>query len=284
LKSRRGSESSGSSRLHIIQEIRRRKYPAVLNLHGGTTSMLLAAASGAKMRLGQGSHRYSWIYTERIPASSLIWQKETLHTVDHQLSVARWLGIPIDMTGAMLHINESARNEIDEQLTREKTSEYLVISPAATLRTKQWNEGNYAALGDLLFSRYGMKVIYTAAPHEISVLQEIQRSAKERHSYKANLGLPQLFALIERCRAFIGNDSGPMHAAAALKKPVVAIWGSSNFNAWHPWETEFEAVRSELPCMPCPGYECKAFETPQCNNIPISRVIDAVDALLQRTK
>jgi ADP-heptose:LPS heptosyltransferase len=72
-----------------------------------------------------------------------------------------------------------------------------------------------------------------------------------------------------------------MHAAAALKRPVVVVWGSSNFQAWHPWNTEYEAVRSDLPCMPCPGYTCAAFGEPRCiMDIPVSPVAEACERIL----
>ena len=128
-----------------------------------------------------------------------------------------------------------------------------------------------------------MPVVYTAAPHEAAILQEIGKKAGRKHTYWSDLTLTELFALVEGCRLFVGCDSGPTHAAAALKKPVVVIWGSSNFNVWHPWETDYEAVRSELPCMPCPGYECREFGDPKCIlEIPVSRVVDACEKILLR--
>jgi ADP-heptose:LPS heptosyltransferase len=107
-------------------------------------------------------------------------------------------------------------------------------------------------------------------------LKEIAQSAREQHTYWSDLPLADLFALIERCRFFVGCDSGPTHAAAALQKPIVVVWGSSNFQAWHPWGTTFEVVRSNLPCMPCPGYSCEAFGEPKCiRDIPVERVAAA---------
>ena len=127
-------------------------------------------------------------------------------------------------------------------------------------------------------------MIYTAAPNEAAILREIGRDAQESHTYWSDLSLAELFALIDGCLLFIGCDSGPTHAAAALKTPVVVVWGSSNFHAWHPWGTEFEAVRSDLPCIPCPGYACKEFGEPKCiMEIPVSRVADACAKVLDRS-
>jgi ADP-heptose:LPS heptosyltransferase len=153
------------------------------------------------------------------------------------------------------------------------------------LATKQWSESNFARLGDRLHQRYGLPVIFSAACSEIKVLQDVQNEAKETHLYWADLPLGDLFALIDGCRLFIGNDSGPTHAASALKKPLVVVWGSSDFAAWRPRGTIYEAIGSDLPCIPCPGYSCDVFEEPKCIlEIPVSRVAEACDRILIRSR
>ncbi len=274
--------SSGWTRFRAAVEIRKRGYPAVLNLHGGTTSLLFTAASGAGLRFGQASHRGSWLYNAQIPSSASIWRRQSLHTAEHQLTVLHWLELPIpsECVGS-LYVGNEARDRIRNRLAAVGISTYFLIQPTATLATKQWKPGNYAQLGDVLSRKHGIPVIYTAAPHEICVLQEVRKESREHHVYWSDLPLMDLFALIEGCRLFVGNDSGPMHAAAALKKPIVVVWGSSDFQAWHPWGTRYEAILSELPCMPCPGYTCKAFGEPKCIlDITITRVADACERIL----
>lgn len=279
----RGSGNPGRARLQAILEIRKHRFPAVINLHGGTTSMMFAVTSGARLRIGQESHRGSWLYSECVPPSTEIWGRQSLHTVEHQLSLLRWLDIPFSDAKSALYVSPSARSRISDRLAKTGLSEFLLIQPTATLRTKQWAPSNFSKLADLLSSNYRTPVIFTAAPHEKPVLDLIERTAQRRHTYWSDLSLIDLFALIEKCRLFVGCDSGPAHAAAALNKPVVAVWGSSNLKAWHPWNTAYEAVRSDLPCMPCPGYTCTAFGEPKCIlDIPVSRVAEACDRMLRR--
>jgi len=278
------TQSEGWTRLRAISELRKRRYASALNLHGGTTSMMFAAASGARLRIGQESHRYSWLYSARIPSSASIWGRQALHTVEHQLSLLRWLNIPIETPGSTLHVGEEARSRIQNRLIHSGISEFLLIQPTATLQTKLWPAARFAALGDQLAATYGIPVVFTAASNESPILNKIEQDARHQHIYWNDLPLIDLFALIERCRLFIGCDSGPSHAAAALKKPVVVVWGSSNLQAWHPWETDYEAVGSDLPCMPCPGYTCEAFGTPKCIlDIPVSRVAEACERMLAKT-
>jgi ADP-heptose:LPS heptosyltransferase len=286
MRARQRPDAGGWSRLRIAYEIRKRHYPVVLNLHGGTTSMLFTLISGARLRIGQAEHRSSWIYSARIPSSSIIWKRPKLHTVEHQLSFMRWLELPTPIEAAgFLHADNRAKDRIRERLARFGISVYFLIQPSATLASKQWSSENYARLGDLLFRQFGRQIIYTAGLHETDVLRRIREASRERHIYWSDLPLCDLIALIEGCRLFIGNDSGPTHAASALGKPLVVIWGSSNFHAWRPWGTEYEVVRSELPCMPCPGYTCTAFEEPRCIlDIPVSQVAEACERILQRTE
>ncbi len=286
LKTRRESGEIGWTRGRAFREIRKRRYPAVINLHGGTTSMLFTIASGAKVRLGEKNHRGSWIYNARIPPSTDIWRRSPLHTVEHQLAAVLWLGIPVPHEPAgSLHVNGEARERVRRRLARLGFSRYFLIQPTATLATKQWEPEKFARLGDWISERYGLPVIYTSAPHEAATLQKIREKASERHVYWSDLNLMDLFALIEGCRLFIGNDSGPTHAASALKKPVVVIWGSSDFHAWHPWATIYEAVRLDFPCAPCPGYTCAAFGRPRCIlDITVEKVAEACERILERTQ
>jgi heptosyltransferase III len=284
LRSRKGFDPDGWTRFGAIMELRRRHFPAVLNLHGGTTSRLLTIASGARLRIGQISHRGSWLYNRRFPASSVIWNRQSLHTVENQLGIIRWLGLPIPSQPPTLYIGETSRIRIHQRLADAGISGYFLIQPTATLPTKQWKPECFAQIGDWLYRQYKLPVIYTAAPNEKQVLAGVRESALEQHIYWSDLPLMELFALIEKCRLFIGCDSGPTHAAAALKKPMAVVWGSSDFNAWHPWQTDYEAVRSELPCIPCPGYTCKEFGEPKCIlEIPVSRIMEACRKIIDHS-
>ncbi len=285
VRSRNVPEGGGWPRIRAVYEIRKRRYPAVMNLHGGATSKEFLACSGARLRIGEADHRASWIYNAPVPPSSGIWGRTDLHTIEHQLSLMRWLELPLsEELGGCLHVDPAARERIRNRIAQAGISKYFLIQPTATLATKQWSAANFALLGDRLQERYNIPVLYAAGAKEVPVLREIQRSAVKTHLYWQDLPLSDLFALIEACHIFIGNDSGPTHAASALKKPAIVVWGSSNFRAWRPWSNKYEAIRSDLPCMPCPGYRCHAFDEPKCiRDIPVSRVFEACERMLLRT-
>jgi ADP-heptose:LPS heptosyltransferase len=274
-------------KLRALAEIRRRKYPAVLNLHGGTTSLLFSMAGGARLRIGQERFRGGGWYNVRIPESAAVWGRPQLHTVEHQLTLLKWLRLPVpEDPRPSIHLGPSARERINARLRSDglQPGGFLLIQPTATLATKQWAVQHFARLADLLTEMSGYPAVFSAGAWEADVLRRIEENARHRHRFWTGLGLEDLFALIDACRLFIGNDSGPTHAAAALAKPVVVVWGSSDFQVWRPWGTDYESVRSELPCMPCSGYTCTAYGEPRCIlDISVERVLDACRRMLARS-
>ncbi|NWG12345.1 MAG: glycosyltransferase family 9 protein [Acidobacteria bacterium] len=289
LEEGRGKVAAELSRAATLLRIFRRRYPAVLNLHGGPTSALFTAASGARLRIGQGTFRQARLYNVHLPPSSEIWGRSDLHTVEHQLSLIRWLGLPVPTAFRHgLRVGAEARSRIHARFQQAgiMPGSYFHLQPTATLNTKQWPEGRFARLGDMLTEETGLPVVFTAGSNETQTLVNVGQSARRKHYYWADLSLDELFALIEACRVFVANDSGPTHSAAALRKPVVAIWGSSNPAAWRPWGTEdYELVRSDLPCIPCPGYRCAVYGEPRCVlDITVEQVMDACRRLLGRRR
>ena len=286
LQTKDTSARAGWSRSRALLEVRGRRYPAVLNLHGGTTSLLFSLASGAPLRFGQERFRGSRWYNARIPDSAGVWGKPKLHTVEHQLTFMKWLGLPIPSDPRPeLHVAPASRKRIARRLEKAglRPGAFLLVQPTATLATKQWPEENFARLADSLCEKAGTPLVFSTGGWEAGVLDRIRANARREHRYWADLALGDLFALIEACRLFVGNDSGPMHAAAALARPLVAIWGSSDHTAWHPWGSAYESVRSDLPCMPCPGYTCAVYGRPRCIlEISTERVESACLRMLAR--
>ncbi len=288
LEEKRAGASVAWSRLGTLARVFRRRYPAVLNLHGGPTSVLFTAASCASLRMGQRSFRQAYVYNVHLPPSGEIWGRSDLHTVEHQLSLIRWLGLPIPTEFRHgLRASSEAHSRIQARLKQAGIAPgcYFHIQPTATLHTKQWPAAKFARLADTLSENTGLSVVFTTGPNETQTLVNVGQSARRKHHYWADLSLDELFALIGSCRVFVANDSGPTHAAAALRKPVVVIWGSSNHIAWRPWGTDFELVRSDLPCIPCPGYTCTVYGEPRCVlDIPVERAMEACQRLLSRLR
>jgi heptosyltransferase-3 len=98
------------------------------------------------------------------------------------------------------------------------------------------------------------------------------------------VSLPELGALTARARAFAGVDSAPMHIAAAVGTPTLALFGPSSEIAWGPWSVPARVVTSSHPCRPCGLDGCGGGKVSECiTTLPVARVHEALRALLAET-
>ncbi len=276
-----------SARARVARELRAEQYDVVYNLHGGTTATLFTRATGAIHRVGFGDYQYARLHNHVAPTAREIWRRPTLHSVEQQLALIGWTGVPVsDRPATRVTITEEAVANVSEKLRLagfevEKSEPFALIHPTAAFDTKQWATDNFARVAEELHARGLMPVAIVSAKEE-PILQSLIEQTSVRLVGLSNLSLPEVAALTSRARLFIGNDSGIAHIAAAVGAPCVVIFGSSNRAHWRPWTIQpHEVVFEELPCQPCPGYFCAEFEKPECIlRVPVERVVAAIDRLL----
>ncbi len=271
------------NRARIAQEIRNRRYDVVYNLHGGTTATFLTRATGARHRVGYASYQYSQLHNHQAPSPLLLWRQTKTHSVEQQLALLGWTGVPVtDRPATSLAITSMANGHVNALLSRAGLADkkFAFVHPAAAFATKQWAASKFAQVVDYLAVR-GIATIATAGPNEEAVLTELRECAKSR-IVVVHLSLPEVTALAARSHLFVGNDSGIAHIAAAVGTPSVVIFGSSNIAHWRPWSTApAEVVFEDMPCQPCHGYFCEKFPQPECIlRVPVERVSAAIDRLL----
>ena len=275
--------NSLAARARIAREIRASGYDVVYNLHGGTTATFLTRASGARHRVGYASYQYAKLHNHQAPSSSLLWVQEKTHSVEQQLALLGWTGVPVtDRPATQLGIPQTASLAIEERLRNAglEGKRWALIHPAAAFTTKQWAASNFARIVEYL-DKAGFASVAIVGPGQAEVLEELQRNCSAPIT-NFDLSLPEVSALASRSALFVGNDSGIAHIAAAVGTPSVVIFGSSNIAHWRPWtRAESEIVFEEMPCQPCHGYFCEQFEQPECIlRVPVQRVIAAIERVL----
>ncbi|MEJ7615480.1 MAG: glycosyltransferase family 9 protein [Pyrinomonadaceae bacterium] len=272
-------------RARLLPRLRRARYDVAFNLHGGTTSTFLTAASGARHRVGYADYRYTWLYNHAAPPSAELWQRKETHSVEQQLALLGWTGVPVtDRPPTRLSLNPKAVRTITEKLMSRGVNLatlYALVHPAAAFDTKRWASANFARVIEHLHAR-GLAAVAIAAPHEAKVLTDLECEAQVPLITFSDLSLPEITALAAGARLFVGNDSGIAHIAAAVRTPAVVVFGSSNVAHWRPWAAgAAEVVRESMPCAPCPGYTCAQFEAPECiRRVPVDNVLAAVERML----
>lgn len=268
-----------------ILRLRRRRFAACFNLHGGTLSALLTLASGARQRLGWERFRFAFLYTGRAPDPRSILGRKRLHTVEGQLAFFHWAGLPPG-SAAPLQVfpQPAARTAVAEKLAVAgvcRGSRYAVLHPVSRIITQDWPSERYAAVARFLEQEHGLLPVFHCGPGEEAKLDAIAAAYAKPLPRMQGLTLPELVALIEGAALFVGVDSGPAHIAAALARPVVVLFGSMDSVVWGPWRTEHQIVQNDYPCNPCRGDRCYAFQQPECIlSISPEQVCAAVGRLL----
>jgi ADP-heptose:LPS heptosyltransferase len=278
---------SVAARARVAARLRGRRYDVVYNLHGGTTATLLTRATGATHRVGYETYQYSWLHNHQSPASSFLWGRNKTHSVEQQLALLGWTGVPVsDRPPTHLEVTDAADTKIAEHLRAQgiEAAPFVVIHPAAAFATKQWAASNFARVADALAAQ-NLNVVAISTANELAVVEALRRDSSAQILPLTNLSLPEVTALLSRARLFVGNDSGIAHMAAAVKTPAVVVFGSSNTAHWQPWaRAPAEFVLEEMDCQPCHGYFCEKFEQPECiKRVPVDRVMAAIERVLRES-
>ena len=271
------------ARTRAARELRSAGYDVVYNLHGGTTATFLTRATGARHRVGFKTYQYAQLHNHQAPSPLLLWGQQKTHSVEQQLALAGWTGVPVtDRPRTQLGVSPEAAQAIEERLATAGLNDQKIalIHPAAAFATKQWATENFARVVEFLADR-GYASVAIAAPNENAILENLLSEASAR-IVRLDLALPEVTALAARSQVFVGNDSGIAHIAAAVGTPSVVIFGSSNVAHWRPWNrAAAEVVFEEMPCQPCHGYFCEKFAQPECIlRVPVARVTGAIERCL----
>lgn len=272
-------------RLRAIRRLRAWKPDLAIDLHGGSTSSLITRLSGAAIRVGYATSRHSRYYSVRVPDSRRIWDKGRVHTVEHQLTPLKLLGFPVEpLPAPFLPVGPQALEAVCRRLQAEDVQpEFVLVHPAAAFDTKQWEAHRFAEMIDRIGPQ-AADIVLTAGPGEEGLLLQVARGCSSDVHVFEPMNLTEFAALASQCGLYIGNDTGTTHMASALGKKVVAVFGSSDWRIWRPWNTEHRLIRAGLDCIPCPGYRCDLYDEPCCiRSIEVDEVVSAVRELM-RTK
>jgi len=279
------ARDSTPARARLARALRSTRYDVVYNLHGGTTATFLTRATGATHRVGFENYQYARLHNHLAPSPLTVWQRPTLHSVEQQLAMIGWTGIPVtDRPLTRLAVTNSASNSVAKRLEdagMDGRVSIAMIHPTAAFDTKQWAVEKFARVSEELRGR-GLAPVVVVAPTEKETAQALITKSSASPVVFTDLSLPEVTALASRARLFVGNDSGIAHIAAATGTPCVVVFGSSNRNHWRPWTTQRnEIVFEELSCQPCHGYFCAEFDKPECIlRVPVERVVAAIDRIL----
>jgi heptosyltransferase I len=223
----------------VWHDVRSVHYDAAVDLQGAIRSALLARWSGARFVYGAAEPRES-------PAS--IWYTRVTathgaHVIEQSLSVAAAAsGNRLRTVVVELPRDPKAERRIENELRKEGISDFAILNPGAGWGAKRWPAERYGEVARAL-TKDGVRAIINYGPGE-EELARLTEAASEGTATAMKCSLTELIALTRRAKLFIGGDTGPMHLAAALRVPVVAIFGPTDPTRNGPYGTSNIVLRN----------------------------------------
>lgn len=272
--------------LKLVSELRRLQPDLALELTDSDRGALLSFMSGAKRRLGFKTRKVKWrlrdlLHTDLVPIHT------TGHIVSKQLEMVEYLGLTPphrDLSLFWDHEAEATCATIAGEQGLLLDEAFVVIHASSPSKYKLWRAEGYGAVIDYLQNDRKMRAVLICGGNrkEIEFLERIKGLCASRPvDLGGRLSLPQLAALLSHSRLFIGIDSGPMHMAAAVKTPVIALFGPSRPWRWGPWGAGHEVVQKSWDCVPCGKEGCNGSGISKClDELTREEVVTVLDAQL----
>jgi heptosyltransferase-3 len=275
----------------LWRTLKARGYDLVVHLSDHRRGMWLARTLAAPVTVAparSGDARWAGAFSHLY---SLPRHGNVRHTVEVNLDAVRRLGIFPDEDARSLTLvpgaDAEARADLILRDNRLAPHGFMVVHPASRWLFKTWPAERTAQLIDRLAAD-GQRVVMTCGPAEaeLALVRRIRSLASaDVIDLGGQLGLKDLAALTARARMFIGVDSAPMHIAAAVGTPVVALFGPSGDLEWGPWGVAHRLVTSTRhPCRPCGNDGCGGSKVSEClTTLPVARVLDEIRSLLNES-
>ena len=259
----------------LVREVRRGDYELAVDLQRIQKSALLARLSGAPRVLGYDRARakeWSWLWTkERIAPG----EKSAPMALQY-LEFARHLGIDAHEPVHRFP-SDPAADAWAEALCTELGGEPILVNLGATKPANRWQAERWGELARELRREHDLPVCFTGGPTDRATAERALLAASDA-SVRDLVGatsLRQLVALVARARLFVGCDTGPMHIAAALGTPVVALFGPADPRRTGPYGPGHRVVRVPPPCSPCNRQTCNQPRHACMEDITVEHVLHA---------
>ena len=272
----------------LLRTLQSRRYQLVVHLTDHWRGAWLAQALRPRWSVAPArAHafwRWSFSHQYKLPRGT------PRHTVELNLDALRRLGIypEEEEKSLVMRPGEEAEAKVERLLADAGLARggFIHAHPTSRWLFKAWTEPRNAELLRRLV-RDGHRIVVTAAPdaREKAIVGRIlAEAAVPVTDLSGALTLRELAALSARARLFFGVDSAPMHIAAAMGTPVVALFGPSGEHEWGPWRVAHRVVVSSHPCRPCGNDGCGGSKVSEClTRLEVDRVHAAVNELLATT-
>lgn len=281
-------------KLKLARTLRWKKFDKAILLQNAFDAALLAWLAGIPERIGYSRDLRGFLLTKALPLKN---NAEGEHQVYYYLNLLKEAGIKPVTAEPYIYLSDEEREHARALLNLSPItphlSPFIGINPGATYGSaKRWPAENFAGLMRMIIDELDGRVIIFGSPAEVEIADEIVKKVRTQNSklkthilnMTGKTNLRELAALISECDAFVTNDSGPMHIAAALHLPTVALFGSTDSSATGPFGDGHKVITKKLSCSPCLERECPEGHLKCMTEISSEVAFSALKALLPKKK
>jgi lipopolysaccharide heptosyltransferase I len=261
---RRGFFTGLTSSLRFFRLLRGRHFDLTVDLQGLLRSGLLTWATAASIRIGLASAREGagWFYTNTIHDD-----REAEHAVDRYWRVAQALGVDSQPKRFVLPEN-SAATAYAWQVVQSLPRPWLAVSVGSRWLTKRWPPEHFRALLHRAHQSFGGSALFVGGREETALADQASHGLDMPSvNLSGATSLPQLTAFLRLADVMISNDTGPLHLAGALGKPIVAPYTCTQVRRNGPYGQEHRAIETTVSCAgsylrQCDRLDCMRELTP----------------------
>jgi len=249
----------------FLREVRRRKYDMVIDNHGILKSGLLVVLVRGRRKIGfrpsagiaeEGNYLFT---NERYRPLSI-----ERHALDRYLDLVSQMGVPVEGATLEFPVPDELREKAENLLRQNGffNRPLVVIHPMAKWETKQWPLDNFAGLISALVEK-NASVVVTGSPQDVEPVSEIlNRAGQDRKvlNLAGVTSLKELAGIFSLADLVVTPDTGPMHLAAAVKTPLIALFGPTAPWRTGPYGNHHRVIRKALSCSPCFRKKCNTLE------------------------
>jgi lipopolysaccharide heptosyltransferase II len=274
----------------LRRRLQARRYDLAISVFGPWAA-ILAVLSGAQRRLGFGTESYPGFMTDSVPGRH--WDPhDHKHEVDYCLELAQAAGATVEPGDRVpkLFVDPQVSRQVEQLLQQEgwQSEKPLIACHVSSNngQSKRWPIPYWATLMDRLIRDDAANVVFTGAPVDLPLIEQITQRMHEHPIVMAGkTSLPQLAALLQKADLLISGDSGPMHIGAAVGTPLIAIHGPTDPALSGPVSPKATILRSDIWCSPCYNAkgpaDCRFFTTQCMKDITPNQVFTVVHEKLQ---
>ena len=246
-----------------VQAMRRERFDVALDLQGLSRSAIVAWLAGAETVVGLEHSREGAGMAYDLTAARVPWETPA---TERYLSALQVLGVPVRWDFEWLPVRKKAAARVREQ-TQPRPGRWVMLLPGARWDNKRWPAELYAQTVKLLSARdAALNFAVLGARSDSPLAETIVRAAPERClDLTGCTSLPEMVEWLRLAEVVIANDTGPLHIAAALGRPLVPIYGPTNPRRTGPHGQVDRVLQArDLPCVPCLKQRCSYHEPLAC--------------------